>query len=887
MMREWLLRVLSVNRRGRRDAELDDELRFHVDEIARRFEREGLDPSEARTAAEREFGGVERTKQAWRDQRTWLPLEEVLQDIRYGVRVLRRSKGLTVIAALMLATAVAASTSLFAVVDAVLLAPLPYAHAGQLVVLFESYVTQHAPTVSVTPGNFLEWQARARTIAAMTTIDQRQQNLTSDGDPVQVNVGAVSRGFAATVGVQPVAGRMFAEAEFEPGRERVAILSHALWTTRFGRGAVEGRSIVLDDQPYTVVGVMPAGFMFPTPQQQLWVPMPLTAADRENRTGHTLYAVARVRDGISIGAARRELDDVAAQLQREFPASNGEWGITLTPARAALVGDTGTVLAAMMGAVALLLLVACANVAGLLLTHGVARRRELAVRTALGASRLRLVRQLLTESVLLALAGTVLGVAAAWIAQPLLEALRPDGFLTWKPVAIDARAMMFSAIVAVACGIVFGTAPSLTASRANIAAAASERAAGRRSSRVRQALVAVEVALALVLVAGASLLAQALTHVTRVDVGFQPDRVVSMTVSLPAARYGDDRRVDTFYRSLFERIRAIPGVRAAGAVHALPLSGNTSVRPFHVQGKPIANPPDVAHYRIVTPGYLEAMSIPLRAGRIFTERDTATAPLAVIVNETLSRHVWGDSTHAIGSRISFGGGLPPNVTYAEVVGVVGDVRHFGPATPPEAEMYWLAEQIDALPGPQTTLRRMRRGLTLAVSTESTDPLSVVGAVREAVRGVDPSQPIANVRTLTSLMTQALWLSRAATWLLTIFGGAALAFALLGVFGAASYAVAQRRRELAVRLALGAEPQAVARLVLTGALAGAAAGIAAGIVLAIALGRSVSTLLVDIAPTDPTTLVGVAATLALATVVATWIPARRAAKIDPMRVLRTE
>jgi putative ABC transport system permease protein len=883
-MREWLMRLAAVGRRGRRDAELEDELQFHLAELARRYEREGLDPASARLAADREFGGIDRTRQAWRDQRTWLPLEELTQDIVYGVRVMRRSPALTAIAALMLAAAVAATTSLFAVVDAVLLAPLPFAKAERLVVLFENFITQHAPNVSVTPGNFLEWQSRAHSLAAMTAVDQRQQNLTSDGDPLQVNVGAVTRGFADTVGVQPISGRMFSEGEFQPGAERVAIISHALWTTRFGRGAIDGRSIVLDDQPYTIVGVMPAGFLFPTPQQQIWVPLPLTPADRENRTGHGLYAVARVRDGVTIAAARRELDDVATQLQREYPDSNREWGITVIPARAAMVGETGTVLAAMMGAVALLLVVACANVAGLLLTHGVSRRRELAVRTALGASRVRLLRQLLTESLLLAVAGAALGVVAAWLAQPLLDALRPSGFVTWKPVGIDARAVAFAAFVAVACGVLFGTLPALVASRANIAAAASERASGRRSSRVRQTLVAVEVALALVLVAGAALLGQTLTHVTRVDPGFQPDGAVSMTVSLPATRYGEDHRVNLFYRSLFERIRAIPGVRAAGAVQALPLSGNTSVRPYAIDGAPVTLSSPVGHYRIVTPGYLEAMRIPMRAGRTFTDEDRADRPLVTIVNETLARQAWGRK-NPIGSRITFGGNT--GLT-AEVVGVIADVRHFGPGVPSPAEMYWPAEQIDATQqGGASTLRRLRRGLTLVVAAQSGDPLTLVPAVRAAVRDVDPTQPVANVRTLSSMMESALWLSRAATWLLTIFGGAALVFALLGVFGAASYGVAQRRRELAVRLALGAAPHAVARLVLGGALAGAGVGIAAGLVLALALGRSVSSLLVGVSATDPATLLLVALTIAVATGLATWVPARRASQIDPMQALRVD
>jgi predicted permease len=877
-VREWMMRLITVGRRGRRDAQLDDELRFHVEELARGFEARGLDRAAAYAAAHRELGGLDHTKQAWRDQRSWLPLEEVLQDIKYGVRVLRRSRGLTALAAVMLAVAVAATTSLFTVVDAVLLAPLPYGRADQLVVIFEDFLTQHAPNVSVTSGTLLEWQDRAHSFSAFTAIDQRQQNLTSDGEPQQVNVGAVSSGFGETIRVQPVNGRLFADQEFQPGHENVALIGHALWATRYGGAPVLGRTIVLDDRPYTVVGVMPSGFMFPTAQQQVWVPMPLTAAERENRTGHTLFAVARVRDGIAVAAAERELHDVAATLRREFPEKK-EWGVTVIPAREAIVGKTTGVLRAMVGAVVLLLLVACANIAGLLLTHGVARSRELAVRMAIGANRMRIVRQLLTESVLLAVIGALGGVALAWLAQPLVDALRPADLVTWKPIAIDTPALVFSAVVAIVCGALFGTFPAVVASRASIAATASERSAGRQASRVRQTLVAVEIALAVVLVAGAALLAQTLSHMTAVEPGFRPDHVVSMTVALPVARYKDDRRVDLFYRSLFERLRSIPGVRAAGAIHALPLSGNTSVRPYRVEGTPPLDPPAVSHYRIVLPGYIEAMGIPLRAGRTFTDADTGDRPLVAIVNETLRRAGWG-ARNPVGTRITFAG---TNTRWAEVVGVVADVRHFGPGTPPPPEMYWPAEQIDAVQG--ETLRRMRRGLTLVIATEAGDPLAIVPSVRAAVRAVDPDQPVANVRTMTSLMSASLWLSRAAAWLLTVFGGAALIFALLGVFGAASYSVAQRRRELAVRLALGAEPQRVMRLVLAGTLRGAIVGVGAGLLLAVALRQSVASMVVGIDPSDPRTLVLVCASLAIATVGACWLPARRASRIDPMQTLR--
>ncbi|MGH9408423.1 MAG: ABC transporter permease, partial [Vicinamibacterales bacterium] len=420
-MREWVVRLLALGRRGRRDRDLADELAFHVEQQTAAHQRAGLDPVRARQAALRDLGGLEHTQQAWRDQRTWPPLDDLWHDVRYGGRVLRRSPGVTSVAALTLALAVAATTSVFTVVDAVLLAPLPYPHADRLVRLSAYYRPMHAADVSVAPGNFMEWRERAHGFVAMTAVARRQQNITGTGEPQQINVAAVSAGFRATTGVAPTIGRPFGDDEFTPGHEQVALLSHALWASRYGADpAVVGRSITLDGQPCEVVGVMPDDFLFPDPGFDAWVPLPLTAADRDNRTGHTLFAVGRLRDGVSVAAASREMHDVAAALAHAYPDSNGDWDTTVQSARDALIGDTRSVVLAVAGAVALLLLVACANVAGLLLTHGLSRGRELAIRMAVGAGRLRLVRQLLTESVLLALVAGAAGVGVAAAAQPLL-----------------------------------------------------------------------------------------------------------------------------------------------------------------------------------------------------------------------------------------------------------------------------------------------------------------------------------------------------------------------------------------------------------------------------------------------------------------------------------
>jgi len=881
-IREWIVRVLAIGRRGRRDQELGDELEFHFESLVDAYERRGFSRQDARERAGRELGGLDRTRQAWRDQRTWLPAEELRQDFTVGWRVLRRSVSFTLPAVLTLALAVAATTSVFTVVDAVLLAPLPYGKPDQLVAVSEIFAPQRARS-GVAPGNFLEWQSRTRTLSALTAIDVRQQNLTRDGEPQQVSVAAVSEGFTATAGVQPVLGRSFAADEFQPGRDGVAILSHTLWRTRYnGDRRLVGRTMVLDDRAYEIVGVMPAGFFFPNPDNELWTPLVFRAEDRENRTGHTLSVMGRLHDATTLDAARRDMDAIATTLQREFPASNRDYGISLRAARDAMVGDTKPVLAAIAIAVLLLLLVACANIAGLMLTHGASRDREVAVRLALGASRPRVIRQFLSESVLLSLAGGALGLVLAVLARPLVAALRPEDLVAWKTIAVDTRAAVFAAAVSVIAGVLFGLLPAFLLSESRIGQRASTRGAGRDASRARLTLVTFEVALSVVLVCGAGVLARTLERLTAVNLGFEPRGVVTMRLSVPETRYREDQQVRAVYDQTLERIRALPGVQAAGAIHMLPLSGDSTVRPYRLAGQSVVDARDLplAHYRIVTEGYLEAMRVPLRAGRLFDRGDQPNRPLVVVINEALRRRDWGDRD-PLGARVTFGG---VDEVWATIVGVIGDIHHFGPMESAPAEMYWPAPQIDATPS--QTLRRLRRNSTLVVRADS-HPLAIVPSIRAAVQAVDADQPIASVRTMPSLVSATLWLSRTSAWIVSVFGTAALMFALLGVFATVSYAVSQRRRELAVRVALGASASSVTRTVLRGALWASGVGVGAGFLAALGLQATLSSWIAGTEALSLWMFVAIVGGCAAFVLLACWLPAKQASRVELMQVLRTE
>jgi putative ABC transport system permease protein len=881
-MRQWMVRLLSVGRRGARDRELDDELRFHVEQLAADYQRRGMSPAEARVAANRELGGVDRARQAWRDQRTWLPAEEFLHDARHAWRLLRRSPGSFVGAATILALAVSASVSVFAVVDAVLLAPLPYANPGRLVQVYERFMSARSSDASVAPGTFVEWTERARAFTALTAVDTRQINLTSGGEPRQVTAGAVSSGFAATVGIVPALGRSFADADFNPGSDSVVLLSHGLWRSRFGgKPNIVGMTMTADDRVLTVVGVMPERFLFPGPEIEAWIPMPVTAAIRANRGSHSLEVFARVRDGVAIDVAERDLQAVAGDLRREFPDSNAEWDVLLRPMRRALLGDTRVVLAAILGAVGFLLAVACANAAGLLLTSGLGRERELAIRSALGANRARVIRQMLTESLVLSSVAALAGVAIAWLVQPLLETLRPVDFLAWKPIAIDSRAALFAALAALVSGVAAGTLPAVLASRVRIAAVASQRSPGRGASRARFALVALEVGLSVLLAVAAVNLVRTLVRLTSVETGVDAEGVVTVSVSLPETRYADGARVTAFHQAALERMRQIAGVRAAGATVVMPFSGNTFVRPFAVTGLPVnSTRPEIAHYRIVTPGYFESMGIRLRAGRAFTSDDRADRPLSVIVNQAMRREVWGDA-NPLDASITFAGSA---TLIATVVGVVDDVRHFGPSAPAPIEMYWPAAQIDV--AKSAALDRLRRNMTFVVKTGG-DPLTVVPALRAAVRELDVDQPIAHVQTLASMLDRALWLSRASAWIVSLIGVSATLFALLGVFASASFAVSQRKREVAVRLALGAPPAVVSRGVVSNVLAAAALGAAMGSILAWPIARAIASQVPSIEPVDAWLTSSIGATMLIAAALSCWKPARRASRIDPIEALRVD
>ncbi len=812
-------------------------------------------------------------------------MESLRQDTRYALRILRRSPDFTIVAVLALALGIGATTAIFSVVDAVILKPLPYEHPGQLVQLWMRFTGIGIPNDQnwVSAPEFIDLQQN-HSLSEIAAIDDESYNINIGGMPERIEAAAVSAGFFHLLGVQAQLGRVFLPEEGRAGHERVVLLSDGLWRRRFGADrAVLGRKLIMNGQSNEIVGVLPPGFQMPR-DAEVWTPLVFAAADLtpNNRGNHGYQAIARIRPGLSLEQARADMATVSRRIIQQnpsYPYQDYNFTVLMIPLLDQQIGDIKIALWVMLGAVGLVLLIACGNVANLLLARASARQREIAVRRALGVGRWRLTRQLLTESLILALTGGIAGLALAGAALRLLIAASATSFPRVAETRVDLRVLVFTLLVSLATGILFGLAPafhSVLHSTHETLKEGGRGSAGGGSERLRATLIAGELALSLALLAGSGLLIRSFLRLQDVDAGFRSDGVLTMRISLPDQKYSKPEQTHAFYRELLDRVRQLPGVDAAGAVNGLPLTGTgwSGTTTIDTQAVPQKETTPEADNRPATPGYFEAMGIPLVRGRYFDQRDTETSAPVAIVDETLARTYWPHQD-AIGRRIKQGGRQSTS-PWRVVVGVVRHVRYRTLESPSRVEFYW--------PYTQTTFAL--GSMSLAIHTGA-DPRMLANAVQKQVSALDPDQPAYRVRTMHELMAESVARRRLSMFLLVIFAGVALLLAAVGIYGVMSYSVAQRAHEMGIRLALGARGANILWLVLRQSLWLTGAGLLVGLAGSLLLTRLLATLLFDVKATDPLTYLFVALFLAAVAQLASFVPAWRATTIDPVTALRQE
>jgi putative ABC transport system permease protein len=805
----------------------------------------------------------------------------VLRDILYGVRVLWNAPHFSLAAALALALGLGATATIFSVVDAVLIKPLPFREPARLVVVYERSAAQKRSKMFVPAANFHAWREQSRSFVAMAAVLETRMNLTGGPngplDPEELRGERVSAALFPLLGVEAAIGRTFRAEEDEPGNTGFVLLSHSLWRRKFGADpAIAGKAIRLRDRPYTVTGVLPPAFALIDRDVDIWLPLGLDPHDPRTSGARMLVGVARLKPGVTLDQARNEMDSIGARLEAANPALNSGWRPSLFPLEREIVGTSREALLVLFGAVGLLLLLACANVANLLLARGAARRREIAVRAALGAGRWRLLWQLLTENVVLALAGGAAGLALAWGALALVTRYGPGDIPRLTDAQLDARLCLFAFCLSVATGVLSGLAPALRVSGGNLYSALVESGRGgtaeRAGLRLRDGLIVAEVALAVVVLIGAGLLVRSFIRLRATDPGFRAEGLLTFRVPLLGGRNSAPERRRAFFAEIEERLAALPGVHSVGSVNELPLTGLGVGATFAVDGRPAPtlDQRPIALMRAVTPGYFKTINIRLLAGRGFSAADTAGAPPVVIVNQTLARRFWPDG-RALGERLIID---LPNKIAPEIVGVVGDVK------PDRME----ADDWPTIynPYPQAPAVTME-----VVVRTAGPPLALASAVQREVHRLDPEQPVAGMRPMQSLLDDAVAGVRFNMLLLTIFAEIAFVLAAVGIYGVISYDVTRRTREIGIRTAMGAQPRDVLQLVLRRGARLAGCGIAAGLAIAFALTRLMSAMLYGVKATDAFTFAGIALLLGAVALLASYLPSRRAMALDPLAALRHE
>jgi putative ABC transport system permease protein len=807
-------------------------------------------------------------------------METLWQDLRFGLRQLLGKPGFALIAVLSLALGIGANTAIFSLVDAVLLRPLPFYQPERLVMVWEDASNIGFPRNTPAPANYADWKAQNKVFEDMAALNYGSYALTDAGEPEKVEAQGVTANFFPLLGIKPLLGRTFTQEEDQPGKDRVALISYGLWQRRFGGDpALIGKEILLDGRKHTVLGVMPRGFQFLSKETGLWVPIAFSPRDLANRDAHYLNVVARLKPGVGLQQAQADIAAIMQRINREHQTYGYDFSAAVVSLREQLAGDVRPALLVLLVAVGCVLLIACANIANLLLARGAARYREIAVRTALGAGRRRIVRQLLTESVSLAVAGGVAGLLFAWLSFFFLKQIIPGSMALHAGVRIDARVFVFTLLLSLFTGVIFGLAPALQAAKVDLNEALKQSGGrtgtGTGQRRLRGALVVVEIALALVLLVGAGLLIQTFLRLRALDIGVNPENVLTLRTALPTNKYSEPAKRTAFYQQVLERVRALPGVVSAGYTTAVPLTYKGGTSGFTVEGRE-RRPGQDANNRQVSAGYMEAMGIKLRQGRFFDEHDDVQSQPVAIINETMARQYW-PGENPVGRRLKIGP-IESSWPWVTVVGVVGDVKEMGLEAPAKAEMFFPYQQLPGQP--------WHKPRDLAIRTTG-DPLSIVAAVRQAVWSVDPTQPVSNIRTMDEIMAEEVAQRRIGMTLLVAFAALALLLASLGIYGVLSYAVTQRTQEIGIRMALGAGRQAVVRMVLVDGMRLATAGIIIGLGASFALTRLMSGLLFGVSASDPRTLAGVTLLLSAVALVACYVPARRAAKVDPMVALRYE
>ena len=806
-------------------------------------------------------------------------MENLLSDTRYAIRNLLRRPAFTLIAVVTLALGIGANTAIFSAVNALLLKPLPFPELDRVVAIWDKMPSRGVLHNEVTVANYLDLKNQNQTFEQLALYRWWSPNLTGVEPPERLQGFQVTANLFDALGMKPIMGRNFTEEENQPGKDAVVIITHSLWQRRFGGDPeILNKTITVNTVARKVVGVMPQNFNFPK-GAEMYAPIAMTPELMKSRGSHGYYIIGRLKRGTPITSAQAEIDNIMARLEQQYPETNTGWGATAFPLVADMVRQYDTALWVMMGAVGFVLLIACANVANLMLARATGRQKEIALRTALGASRWRIIRQLLTESVIVALVGGALGVLIGYGGIDALRVANPGDAVKfvpgWSQFGIDAQVLLFTLGLSVISGIVFGLAPAWQSSKPNLNDSLKEgsRHTSGSSHRLRSSLVVFEVALSLMLLVGAGLLTRSFLSLLRANPGFNSDNMLTMSLVLPALKYKEDPQREAFFRDLVQRVKVYPGVESAAVVNYLPLGGANSSDSYLVEGEPEPKPgqENDGRYRVASPDYFRTMGISIIRGRGFTEQDKAGATPVVIVNETLARQHW-PGQNPIGKRIRFYGPLD-RAPWMEVVGVIADVKH--DLTIPVTPEYYLPHAQDSW-----------NGMVLVAKT-NVDPASLAGALRQQVWAIDKDQPVFDVRTMREVKSESVAVYSFSSVMLAIFAGIAMVLAAIGIYGVMAFAVTQRTQEIGIRMALGARTADVLKLVVKHGMKLALLGIVLGLAGSWALTRFIGKLLVGVQPTDLLTFSVVSLCLLVAAFIACYIPARRATKVDPLVALRYE